>query len=215
MRYSEHLRAETTVQLSGEVRKDVDWESASRALRPNTGCVAVEMDYRPEKSGSIFLPDEIAGAGRPDRGTVISAHESTGLSPGDIVVVSGYGGQWVDGFECEGFSTIGEVRFYGHLGLSWKADVWAVIGEKMTPTGSRVLLEKDNVQKMSSGGLHLPDGSETSSNIATVKEVGPDCNFLSTGMKVIYSLEHIRNFEIDGEDKFGIIPSDHIWGIVE
>lgn len=211
---SNNKRGEFEIRLTGVLRNDIDWESASRTLRPLRGCVAVEMDHRPETMAGIHLPDDYAGAYRPDRGTVVAAHANTGLVPGTVVVVSAYGGQWTDGFVSDGFSTDGEVRFYGHLGLSWKADIWAICGEKMQPTGSRVLLDKDNVQK-ESHGLLLPDGSELSSNVATVRDVGPDCNFLTPGMRVLYSLEHIRNFRSDDHDRFGIIPSDHIWGIVE
>ena len=200
------------IQTAGARRDDCDLDGAAGVFRPLNGMVLVEMDYAPEMIGSLYVPDDVGAYRRPDRGTVMVAGDGVWLSPGQTVYVGGYDGMWVDGYEHNNFKTKGELRFYGHNGMDWHECILAVEEDgQLKATGRNVIIEKEERIKKTASGLYLPDGSEEVTGQAFVRAVGEDVNEVAVGDKVVYSLEHVRNF--DGFE-LGVIPIDHIWGVV-
>ena len=64
------------------------------------GKVMVEMLPETNVYRGLFLPDQIAANMRPDVGIVLACGPDIELSPGDMVAVRGYAGQWLEEFEA-------------------------------------------------------------------------------------------------------------------
>lgn len=70
---------------------------------------------------------------------------------------------------------------------------------KYTPTLNNVLVQPDEKEKESAGGIILPDSDTAPVNRGTVVAVGPEVEHLSPGQLIIYNQYGGVDYELDGE----------------
>lgn len=73
---------------------------------------------------------------------------------------------------------------------------------KWRPYGTRVLVKRDETERVTGGGLHIPSAHRKPSVNATVLDVGgsPDIpDVIKPGVGVILNGKHVREMEIDGK----------------
>jgi co-chaperonin GroES (HSP10) len=180
----------------------VDWEAASRAIRPNYGVVYVEMAPYIEKRGDLYLSDETKQRDRADCGVVLACGLERGpkwpleapempipmeIRPGDKVLVDPYRGIKLQNAQFGEYGAQGWVRIYGlasgdyneHYPYAWQEVIFAVIDEQKTgkesirATGKWLFIERDRI-KESKGGVLLTDRSAKQSGLATILAVGKE-----------------------------------------
>ncbi len=76
------------------------------------------------------------------------------------------------------------------------------------PLGKRVMLAKDAAPDITAGGIVLPDNAKEKPLVATVLEVGPDCEHLCGGEDVIYAAFAGTDFNINGVDVIVVDEED-------
>lgn len=174
----------------------------------------VLMDQQEQEQGGILIPEN-AGGDRPDSGTVISAGKDTGFGIGDHVLVCPYAGIWFRNFVISGYK-LWEVRTYGigdldeHDSIRYQPGevVPAVINnvEQITDIQMKQdwCLIKRDPNKVSEGNILLTDKSNYRTHKAEVIAVGPKCNELSPGDRIIY---HGPSIMIGLKNLVGMIPS--------
>ena len=151
--------------------KELGWNPRNAQMAFSPGCFAVEMCPKEEKSGSIFLPDDVQQKLRPDAGWIIGFHKDLPFKDGQPVLVKYGTGKQVEGFD-NGEYAADEVRFYGFAGGSilgdaygdplilpfktdWCESIVAFIdGKEIVPAGTNVMLR---VKTPESGMIDLPD----------------------------------------------------------
>lgn len=153
------------------------------------GCTVVEIAPKKEKSGNIYLPDEVSQKYRPDAGWVVARGHDVPLEVGQPVLVKYGTGKEVDGFSCEGYSAP-KVKFYGWAGgamvdddaygdplippfrTRWDESVIGLIeGQKFIPAGTNIVVK---VKQEGQGMVVLPDAVREKECDAEIAILGRD-----------------------------------------
>lgn len=86
-------------------------------------------------------------------------------------------------------------------------------GDKFVPTGSRILIKRDDGVEQSEAGVWF--SQEKKSNLATVIAIGDDEEKISSHIKIgrrVFFVDHPQNLDID---KYLLIPAESILGVIE
>lgn len=192
-----------TLFLPSWSQPDVPFEGFP--LVPTDGHVYIQMDPKPEKRGSILLPQnslDVSGRLRSDTATVLSSAVE-GLEPGDWVLVVPYVGTFL---KVDGWDYPSEVRLLGSVPNGYRRDryeVWEDIvaimdGETMKPFGKNVLLKRDP-KKDTEGFLILADNAKVRPDTAVVQSIGKDVKSCKVGDRVVYSKRTMLDFDFGRE----------------
>lgn len=150
------------------------------------------MDRLEEQDGSILIHD-IEGEDRPDSGYVVSSGVD-GVDIGEHILMPPFSGVWFRRMHLGGYR-FWEVRFLGiadldeHVEMDQDASGLALCSisdeGEIIPKWDWVLIKRDSVNEQQ-GSILLTDKSKYRSCKATVVRVGPKCNELEPGDRVIY-----------------------------
>lgn len=171
--------------------------------------VIVEMVPPPEKSGSLYLPTDVATEERLDVAIVIASGNPK-LKKGDKVAVRYNAGKKLVGFGWETV-TDAEVRAYGTIQGKFlkRLNIWDSIlmrfdGEKWKPTGSNIVVRFSSIDE-TEGGILLSDGAKRFQPDAEVVCVGDEVTDLTPGEKVIIRTDTAQPIEGMEENLF-LVP---------
>lgn len=214
---------------------DIDWETASRYFRPrgpintrdNAGVVIIEQWPETEVlgTGSILLGashqlEDSAGSEfrlAPDVGTVLAAHGSTELIPGDVVLFNHEHGKRMGGFWLGDYMAMNDVRFFGRYvedsdqkrcrALPWSLSIFARLTDleaglencTIRPQGDWVLVKRDPLHDKhaiegTSMVIHLTKSATHRPSMGEVVEAGPDAD-LEPGDRVLYMANVTEDIE--------------------
>lgn len=81
---------------------------------------------------------------------------------------------------------------------------------KIEPLADRVLVEMDAPEKMSRGGIVLPDGSQDEAKLGHVRAIGSAVDSLQVGDKVFCGKYSGQEWEID-DRQFKVIKAADIY----
>lgn len=172
------------------------------------GIVAVEMCPRPKDVSGIVLPEDVRSEFRSDLGIVIGSGVDE-LEIGDQVYVRHDRGKCIEGFGIHEPQSRSDVRFYGinggfdfnftglrtscHRYPFWEA---VLCMSDFRPLGKNVLVKL--APKPEKLGVLLVNKRDVQRDpVAEVLAVGPRCEYVSVGDKVV-----IHEGAIDGETMF-------------
>lgn len=103
----------STLQMTRVAAPRVDFELASRVIRPLSGrFYAVEFPAV-DRIGSIWLSDGASSTLSSDLCVVIAVGDGVDLSPGDVVLVRPTHGDWIEDAVFGEYAAEGRVRVYG------------------------------------------------------------------------------------------------------
>ena len=216
-------RVDAQEDLRGQSRAlpNVDFELASRAIKPLSGrFYAVEFPSV-DRIGSIWLSDGASSSLSSDLCVVIAVGEGVSLSPGDVVLVRPTHGDWIEDAVFGGYRAECRVRVYG-LACSFEGEPVRVAWDECAPvrlpifdcrlpidnktmneqrleaTGRNVLIRRDPVVR-SEHGVILPDEAIYRTCMATVVSVGSQVQEVKAGDRVHYNPMGLLDF-LFGED---------------
>jgi chaperonin GroES len=95
---------------------------------------------------------------------------------------------------------------------------------KYRPLGDRVVILRDNIEKQSAGGIHLPERSAEKSTKGEVLAVGPghlndDGTYtkleVNVGDCVLFTRWAGSNVEIPGDDRLMIVREQELLAVIE
>lgn len=77
------------------------------------------------------------------------------------------------------------------------------------PLSNRVLIERNKVDDVSSGGILLPGNTDKKEKRGVIIEVGPECEYLTAGDKVIFA-DYTGTLISSNGKHFAVIPESEI-----
>ena len=77
------------------------------------------------------------------------------------------------------------------------------------PLGSRVLILRNEVADVSDGGILLPGNTDKKEKRGAVVGVGPECEYLSEGDRVVFA-DYTGTLISDGDRHYAVIPEAEI-----
>lgn len=227
-----------TLQVSGYELPEVS-PRAFDSISCLPGKVAVEMAEEPSKIGRIYLPDKVSGRLRCDVGIVIGCQAPRNrrgeslpmdIKVGDAVLVRPYHGSWFEGFQCDGYSTERQVRFYGVHGdpslyqitgqgnksdtgvyelVPWAESIVAkLVGNIVIPTSGNLLVR---LQDYSHESLHLPDGIKLPTTTAVI--VAPGSSQFKRGERVAMAPSP-DDLSIEMDDELRLIRASQVEAVI-
>ena len=110
------MQNSNTLYLTKSEAPYVDYELASRIIKPSPGRLWVLEWPNPERIGSIYVSDGAATSLKGDSCTVLAAGLGVDLSPGDTVLVSPTHGTWIEDGVFGSYRAEGRIRIYG---MAW------------------------------------------------------------------------------------------------
>lgn len=150
-----------------------------------------------------------------------------GLAPGNVVIVNPKDGKRIEGFEMDPirhrWPVEREVRLYGRaahkVGLletvPLDESVLAIIrGGMISPLGTRLLVRLSERKDHTDSGIFLPDHHHDREDIATVVEVGPECEEVKAGDRVIFERRGLTEIGIEGDPNLAILPESAVYTTV-
>ncbi len=193
-------------------------------MEATEGVIIVEMVPESDRYGSLFLPDNVAGAERSDIGRVISSG-FPGVSCGDLVACSPYDGTSRTEFQVGDVGPVPVVKFFGvycgvgddPLKFSVDESVLCVVEEdgSLKPTGSNLIIDVERVKDTTDSGIYLPDESKWRTNIGTVVAVGPEVKEIRVGDRVIYHpMAPMFDFQGEIPETWGVVRESGIEAII-
>lgn len=177
----------------------------------------------PEKMRSLFLPTKIAANFRPDIGIVLACGPDVTLWRGEMVVVDGYQGQWLEDFEVNSYKTDNQIRVYGKcteyahgecIRVPWDECVLCqILPEEleMLAIHTNLIVRRDALVTHQNG-MELPDWSKYHTGLGTVVSIGPKCQLtmdsgeIQVGDRIHFDLRAVHDFIFDGDSDLVLIP---------
>jgi co-chaperonin GroES (HSP10) len=216
-----------TLQLTAEAGR-ADWAAGSKALRPLRGKVVVEMDPPPTMFRGLLVPQDMEYDLWPDTGTVLAVGEpldgqALDLYPGERVICHPDDGKWMEDAVFGSYRASCRVRMFGLTQngltverLAWDESVVARLeGKMIVPTGSNVLIRRDPVVTVSSGGVLIDAESQERPQTATVVAVGSGCSEVKPSDRVVYWSGGRLDFYWAGDEDLAMVRERDILTRVE
>lgn len=196
----------------------------SSGIKASQGVVIIEMVPPNDRFGSLYLPDNVAGAERSDVGRVISSGYP-GVDTGDIVGVRPYDGTERTDFQIGNEDAIPLVKFIGvycgagddPVKFDLSESLLFKLGDDMSirPIGKNILLKVESVKETTDSGIYLPDDAKWRTNVAEVLAVGDEVTEVKPGDTIIYHpMAPMFDFEGEIPENYGIMLESGVEAIL-
>lgn len=163
-----------------------------RHVTARPGKAVVEMSPFLNKIGTLLLPDEAVLRLRPHVGRIIAVSPALGpdgeplpldMSVGDVVLVRPLDGSWY-----RGFIERDPAPAYAPVGL-----------RPLAPSqGDRVIVEVDEADRVSGGGILIPDLAQKRPTVGTVVSSATGSS-LGVGQRIVFALSGGQPVEWEGK----------------